>query len=70
MYNTLPRYWISMIYLKPFIIFYFLMQTEPEFRPTMSEVVQSLVRCVQRTSISKRIGGDLSSSRCSDDSDW
>lgn len=46
------------------------MQTEPEFRPTMSEVVQSLVRCVQRSSISKRLGGDLSASRRSDDSDW
>lgn len=47
-----------------------LMQTEPEFRPTMSEVVQSLVKCVQRSSISKRLGGDLSTSRRSDDSDW
>ncbi|XP_078173858.1 protein STRUBBELIG-RECEPTOR FAMILY 5-like isoform X1 [Carex rostrata] len=45
-------------------------QTEPEFRPTMSEVVQSLVKCVQRSSISKRLGGDLSTSRRSDDSDW
>jgi hypothetical protein len=53
-----------------FSLFLLLMQTEPEFRPTMSEVVQSLVRCVQRTSISKRMGGDLSSSRRSDDSDW
>ncbi|KAJ4773345.1 hypothetical protein LUZ62_057602 [Rhynchospora pubera] len=45
-------------------------QKEPEFRPTMSEVVQSLVRCVQRSSISKRLGGDLSASGRSNDSDW
>ncbi|KAJ1694952.1 hypothetical protein LUZ63_011650 [Rhynchospora breviuscula] len=45
-------------------------QKEPEFRPTMSEVVQSLVRCVQRSSISKRMGGDLSASGRSNDSDW
>ncbi|KAJ3678391.1 hypothetical protein LUZ60_002194 [Juncus effusus] len=45
-------------------------QTEPEFRPPMSEVVQALVRCVQRTSISKRLGGEMSTSRRSDDSDW
>ncbi|KAJ8512865.1 hypothetical protein OPV22_003299 [Ensete ventricosum] len=29
-------------------------QSEPEFRPAMSEVVQSLARCVRRTSINKR----------------
>ncbi|OAY72346.1 Protein STRUBBELIG-RECEPTOR FAMILY 5 [Ananas comosus] len=44
-------------------------RSEPEFRPPMSEVVQALVRCVQRTSINKRLGGDLSASRRSDDSD-
>ncbi|OAY69485.1 Protein STRUBBELIG-RECEPTOR FAMILY 5 [Ananas comosus] len=44
-------------------------QSEPEFRPPMSEVVQALVRCVQHTSINKRLGGDLSASRRSDDSD-
>ncbi|CAL9194967.1 unnamed protein product [Musa hybrid cultivar] len=43
-------------------------QPEPEFRPAMSEVVQSLVRCVQRTSIRKRMGRDLSTSRRSNDS--
>ncbi|RZS19923.1 hypothetical protein BHM03_00052385 [Ensete ventricosum] len=43
---------------------------EPEFRPAMSEVVQSLARCVRRTSINKRLGGDLSTSRRSDDSDY
>ncbi|WOL19014.1 protein STRUBBELIG-RECEPTOR FAMILY 5-like isoform X3 [Canna indica] len=43
-------------------------QSEPEFRPAMSEVVQSLVRCAQCTSIKKRIGR-LSSSCRSDDSD-
>ncbi|URD97667.1 Leucine-rich repeat transmembrane protein kinase 1 [Musa troglodytarum] len=44
--------------------------SEPEFWPPMSEVVQSLVRCVQRTSINKRLGGDLSTSWRSDDSDY
>ena len=31
-------------------------QAEPEFRPPMSEVVQALVRLVQRANMSKRIG--------------
>ncbi|XP_065015627.1 protein STRUBBELIG-RECEPTOR FAMILY 5-like isoform X2 [Musa acuminata AAA Group] len=43
-------------------------QPEPEFRPAMSEVVQSLARCVQRTSIRKRMGRDRSTSRRSNDS--
>jgi hypothetical protein len=39
-------------------------QTEPEFRPPMSEVVQTLVRLMQRASLSKRRSGDdLSGSR-------
>ncbi|KMZ61661.1 Protein STRUBBELIG-RECEPTOR FAMILY 8 [Zostera marina] len=33
-------------------------QTEPEFRPPMSEVVQSLVRLAQKASIVKRLSGD------------
>ncbi|XP_002965192.2 protein STRUBBELIG-RECEPTOR FAMILY 8 [Selaginella moellendorffii] len=33
-------------------------QPEPEFRPPMSEVVQSLVRLMQRASLSKRSSGD------------
>ncbi|CAA7397774.1 unnamed protein product [Spirodela intermedia] len=33
-------------------------QAEPEFRPPMSEVAQSLIRLVQRTSLSKRRSGD------------
>ncbi|PKA52925.1 Protein strubbelig-receptor family 5 [Apostasia shenzhenica] len=45
-------------------------QPEPEFRPPMSEVVQALVLCVQRSSINKKMGGELSSSRRSDDSDY
>ncbi|KAL0910637.1 hypothetical protein M5K25_021639 [Dendrobium thyrsiflorum] len=45
-------------------------QPEPEFRPPMSEVVQALVLCVQRSSISKKIGGELSTSRQSDESDY
>lgn len=32
-------------------------QPEPEFRPPMSEVVQALVRLVQRTNMSKRTFG-------------
>lgn len=32
-------------------------QPEPEFRPPMSEVVQALVRLVQRTNMSKRTQG-------------
>ncbi|XP_078443581.1 protein STRUBBELIG-RECEPTOR FAMILY 5-like [Wolffia australiana] len=45
-------------------------QSEPEFRPAMSEVVQALHRCVQRTSMNKRHGDDRSASRRSDDSDY
>ncbi|KAG0461696.1 hypothetical protein HPP92_021993 [Vanilla planifolia] len=44
-------------------------QSEPEFRPPMSEVVQALVLCVQRSSISKKLGGESSASRRSDESD-
>ncbi|CAK9259066.1 unnamed protein product [Sphagnum jensenii] len=33
-------------------------QSEPEFRPPMSEVVQTLVRLMQRASLSKRRSGD------------
>ncbi|KAG6491117.1 hypothetical protein ZIOFF_052449 [Zingiber officinale] len=46
-------------------------QSEPAFRPAMSEVVQVLVRCIQRTSINKRMGGDLTNSHStrSEDSD-
>ncbi|XP_016499506.1 protein STRUBBELIG-RECEPTOR FAMILY 5 isoform X2 [Nicotiana tabacum] len=40
-------------------------QLEPEFRPHMSEVVQALVRLVQRSSLSQR--EDLSASRRIDD---
>ncbi|XP_042478198.1 protein STRUBBELIG-RECEPTOR FAMILY 5 isoform X2 [Macadamia integrifolia] len=41
-------------------------QSEPEFRPPMSEVVQALVRLVQRSSMTKR-GDDGSASRRMDD---
>lgn len=34
------------------------MQPEPEFRPPMSEVVQALVRLVQRANMSKRTIGN------------
>lgn len=43
-------------------------QREPEFRPAMSEVVQALVRLVQRSSMNKR--GDLGGSRQLDDYDY
>jgi hypothetical protein len=33
-------------------------QPEPEFRPPMSELVQALVRLMQRASLSKRRSGD------------
>ncbi|KAI0497082.1 hypothetical protein KFK09_023410 [Dendrobium nobile] len=45
-------------------------QPEPEFRPPISEVVQALVLCVRRSSISKKIGGELSTSRRSNESDY
>ncbi|KAL2479259.1 Protein STRUBBELIG-RECEPTOR FAMILY 5 [Forsythia ovata] len=44
-------------------------QSEPEFRPPMSEVVQLLVRLVQRSGMNQR-GDDLTSSRRTDDSDY
>ncbi|XP_057967630.1 protein STRUBBELIG-RECEPTOR FAMILY 5-like [Malania oleifera] len=44
-------------------------QLEPEFRPPMSEVVQALVRLVQRSSMNKR-GDDPAASRRRDDFDY
>ncbi|KAG0479497.1 hypothetical protein HPP92_010136 [Vanilla planifolia] len=46
-------------------------QPEPEFRPPMSEVVQALVRLVQRANMSKRmLGGDVQdAARRADDAD-
>lgn len=38
--------------------FFILGQPEPEFRPPMSEVVQALVRLVQRANMSKRTFSD------------
>ncbi|XP_050223301.1 protein STRUBBELIG-RECEPTOR FAMILY 5 isoform X2 [Mercurialis annua] len=43
-------------------------QSEPEFRPPMSEVVQALVRLVQRSSMNLR--DDLTASRRTDDSEY
>lgn len=43
-------------------------QSEPEFRPPMSEVVQALVRLVQRTSMNQR--EDLGASRRMDEYDY
>ncbi|KAF2317713.1 hypothetical protein GH714_039631 [Hevea brasiliensis] len=43
-------------------------QSEPEFRPPMSEVVQALVRLVQRSSMNMR--DDLAASRRTEDSDY
>lgn len=47
-------------------------QSEPEFRPPMSEVVQALVRLVQRANMSKRmVGGEgQGTPRRSDDPDF
>lgn len=44
-------------------------QKEPEFRPAMSEVVQALVRLVQRSSMTNK-RGDLGGSRQMDDYDY
>ncbi|XP_012068778.1 protein STRUBBELIG-RECEPTOR FAMILY 6 [Jatropha curcas] len=45
-------------------------QSEPEFRPPMSEVVQALVRLVQRANMSKRtVGNDQGASRQADNLD-
>ncbi|CAA7401160.1 unnamed protein product [Spirodela intermedia] len=46
-------------------------QPEPEFRPPMSEVVQALVRLVQRANMSKRIGSadEQEAARRADDTD-
>jgi hypothetical protein len=38
---------------------FFFFQREPEFRPPMSEVVQQLVRMMQRASIVRRHSDDL-----------
>lgn len=43
-------------------------QSEPEFRPPMSEVVQALVTLVQRSSMNMR--DDLGNSRRMDDYDY
>uniref|UniRef100_K4A271 Protein kinase domain-containing protein n=1 Tax=Setaria italica TaxID=4555 RepID=K4A271_SETIT len=45
-------------------------QSDPEFRPSISEVVQSLLQCVQRTTSNRRMGGLRSISQRTDDSDW
>ncbi|WVZ65840.1 hypothetical protein U9M48_015140 [Paspalum notatum var. saurae] len=45
-------------------------QSDPEFRPSMSEVAQSLLQCVQRTTSTRRMGGHRSVSQRSEDSDW
>ncbi|XP_024310938.1 protein STRUBBELIG-RECEPTOR FAMILY 5 [Brachypodium distachyon] len=45
-------------------------QSDPEFRPSMSEVSQMLTGCIQRTTSNRRIGGPLSTSQRSDTSDW
>ena len=39
------------------VVIVIMMQPEPEFRPPMSEVVQALVRLVQRANMSKRTFG-------------
>ncbi|XP_042486572.1 protein STRUBBELIG-RECEPTOR FAMILY 6 [Macadamia integrifolia] len=44
-------------------------QLEPEFRPPMSEVVQALVRLVQRANMSKRTAADVQGVRRAEDTD-
>lgn len=45
-------------------------QPEPEFRPPMSEVVQALVRLVQRANMSKRmVGGEMQETSRADEPD-
>ena len=44
-------------------------QPEPEFRPPMSEVVEALVRLVQRTNMSKRTVGNEQGLSPRDDND-
>jgi hypothetical protein len=39
-------------------IYHLFLQPEPEFRPPMSEVVQQLVRLMQRASIVRRQSGE------------
>uniref|UniRef100_A0ACD5XT45 Uncharacterized protein n=1 Tax=Avena sativa TaxID=4498 RepID=A0ACD5XT45_AVESA len=46
-------------------------QTDPGFRPSMSEVSQELTGCIQRSASDRRLGGGFrSDSQCSDASDW
>ncbi|KAF0921404.1 hypothetical protein E2562_006972 [Oryza meyeriana var. granulata] len=45
-------------------------QSEPEFRPPMSEVVQSLVRLVQRSSMGSVLSGESNSRRYDDSGDY
>ena len=47
----------------------FLVQPEPEFRPPMSEVVQALVRLVQRANMTRRMLDGEEASRRPDDQD-
>lgn len=52
-----PRGWMGNIcawLVHVIFCLYYLGQPEPEFRPPMSEVVQALVRLVQRANMSKR----------------
>jgi len=46
-----------------------LVQPEPEFRPPMSEVVQALVRLVQRANMTRRMLDGEEASRRPDDQD-
>jgi len=47
----------------------FLVQPEPEFRPPMSEVVQALVRLVQRANMTRRMLDGEEASLRPDDQD-
>ena len=65
LYHNIENFQIS--YIKLFCS----QQPEPEFRPPMSEVVQALVRLVQRANMSKRmlVGEGHDSARQSDDTE-
>lgn len=48
------NHWGGILHVNAFQFDFFLGQPEPEFRPPMSEVVQAMVRLVQRANMSKR----------------
>lgn len=53
-YHNMDGFTLNVLICYYVILILLLGQPEPEFRPPMSEVVQALVRLVQRTNMSKR----------------